>query len=158
MYQNTPIGIPACLINLLRRTCIALAVNCKLMTTNCKLSTSHRSTTPQMAGGGIQRANRCKSAISAPASEHPADTKCQFSAMLPHTCRAMQRIPVGHQPKPSRAISCRAKSTLLTTRYFFLISGRTREDISTNDCTKRFELTKTINRTWSSLCLRLAAA
>lgn len=136
-------------------------IGCQLPTDNCKLSTSHHnygSTTPQMAGGGIQRANRCKSAISAPTSERPADTKCQFSATLPHTRRAIQRIQFGNQPKPSRAISCRAKSTLLATRYFFLISGRTREDISTSDCTKRFELTKTINRTWSSLCLRLAAA
>ena len=108
----------------------------QLQTDDYQLSTSHRNyggTTPQMTGGGIQRANRCKSAISAPTSERPADTNCQFSATLPHTRGAMQRISVGSQPKPSRAISCRAKSILLATRYFFLISGKMREDISISD-------------------------
>ncbi len=44
-----------------------------------------------LRGGGIDRAFRCICVISADSTEPPADTKCQFSASLPHTRLPFQR-------------------------------------------------------------------
>jgi len=55
---------------------------------------NYSSGTPLCHSGGISRAIRRKSDDSAASAELPADTKCQFSALLPCSRQSFRRINV----------------------------------------------------------------